>query len=412
MAGETATHTVALAHLLIDGRSHGIQWFVVQLRDRSTGRLMPGVVAGNIGAKAGRGGLDNGWIQFNHVRIPRKHMLQRWASVARDGTFTPAPNPSIAYAALIPERLGVVLGTICNGGQALTIATRYSCVRRQGNNDELIMDYQTQQARLMPGIASIYVLNVLNRHIVAQWTQMTQIIDTKPDVFLAQLADVHAVSAGLKAAAGWWGSEVLERCRRACGGHAFSAYNAIPGIIGDWGVMTTGGGDNIVLAQQSARYLLGCVRRVMAGEQVAGSVDYLNDLPRLLSHARCATSSDAELISTETLRDLLGWLSAKQVIREMETARQHTDLLPVLKRCGLLYALHCVQEQLGMLLEFGHLSSAQSASIRRAFLDGCADLRKDAVPLVDAWGFPDFIIKAPIGRYDGNIYPGKQRHTS
>jgi acyl-CoA oxidase len=81
---------------------------------------------------------------------------------------------------------------------------------------------------------------------------MTEIINTKPKEFLDKLADVHALSAGMKAAIGWWGSEMLERCRRACGGHAFSAYNAIPGLIGDWGVITTGGGDNIVLAQQTA----------------------------------------------------------------------------------------------------------------------------------------------------------------
>jgi acyl-CoA oxidase len=97
----------------------------------------------------------------------------------------------------------------------------------------------------------------------------------------------------------------------------------------------------------------------------------------------------------------------------MESTKQHTGLLPVLKRCGILYALHCVQEQLGLLLEYGHLTSEQSATIRRAFLDCCADLRKDAVPLVDAWGFPDFVIKAPIGRYDGDIYSRKQHiHTN
>ena len=81
---------------------------------------------------------------------------------------------------------------------------------------------------------------------------MTAEINTRPEIFLSQLADIHCISAGMKAGVGWWGSEMLERCRRACGGHAFSAYNAIAGIIGDWGVMTTGGGDNIVLAQQTA----------------------------------------------------------------------------------------------------------------------------------------------------------------
>jgi acyl-CoA oxidase len=35
------------------------------------------------------------------------------------------------------------------------------------------------------------------------------------------------------------------------------------------------------------------------------------------------------------------------------------------------------------------------------------ELRKDVIGLTDAWGVPDFIHKAPIGKYDGDIYPGK-----
>jgi acyl-CoA oxidase len=31
-------------------------------------------------------------------------------------------------------------------------------------------------------------------------------------------------------------------------------------------------------------------------------------------------------------------------------------------------------------------------------------VRADAVGLVDGFDFPDFILKAPVGRYDGNIY--------
>lgn len=36
---------------------------------------------GDIGAKVGRAGLDNGWIQFSQVRVPRDNMLSRWAKV-------------------------------------------------------------------------------------------------------------------------------------------------------------------------------------------------------------------------------------------------------------------------------------------------------------------------------------------
>jgi len=81
---------------------------------------------------------------------------------------------------------------------------------------------------------------------------MSNLSSTNQNQFLKNLPDVHAIAAGLKASITWWGSEVLERCRRACGGHAFSSYNSISSIIGDWGVMTTGGGDNFVLAQQTA----------------------------------------------------------------------------------------------------------------------------------------------------------------
>jgi hypothetical protein len=39
------------------------------------------------------------------------------------------------------------------------------------------------------------------------------------------------------------------------------------------------------------------------------------------------------------------------------------------------------------------------------------ELRKDVIGLTDAWGVPDFIHKAPIGKYDGDIYPGKKKKS-
>jgi acyl-CoA oxidase len=70
--------------------------------------LLPGVTIGDIGAKMGRQGLDNGWLQFTHVRIPRENMLMKWAKVSPEGVYTPPPNQQIVYATLIGERLAVV----------------------------------------------------------------------------------------------------------------------------------------------------------------------------------------------------------------------------------------------------------------------------------------------------------------
>jgi acyl-CoA oxidase len=70
--------SVALCQLMMDGESKGLFWIVVQLRDKENGHLLPGVSCGDIGAKAGRQGLDNGWIQFSQVSIPqelRRHAL-------------------------------------------------------------------------------------------------------------------------------------------------------------------------------------------------------------------------------------------------------------------------------------------------------------------------------------------------
>ena len=51
--GQTATHAVLLAQLVTpDGVSRGLHSFVVPIRDRETLRTLPGVVVGDMGAKA------------------------------------------------------------------------------------------------------------------------------------------------------------------------------------------------------------------------------------------------------------------------------------------------------------------------------------------------------------------------
>lgn len=65
MAGQSATHTMVIAQTYINGQHVGHNWFIVQLRDRATGELMPNVKAGDIGHKVGRSGLDNGFVSYS-----------------------------------------------------------------------------------------------------------------------------------------------------------------------------------------------------------------------------------------------------------------------------------------------------------------------------------------------------------
>jgi len=46
-----------------------------------------GVTIGDCGKKAGMQGVDNGFILFNNIRIPRTNLLNRFSDVTEDGKF-------------------------------------------------------------------------------------------------------------------------------------------------------------------------------------------------------------------------------------------------------------------------------------------------------------------------------------
>lgn len=66
-AAHSATHSAVYANLIVRGKSHGVKTFIVQLRDPDDFSLKPGIVIGDCGAKMGRHGIDNGWIQVERI---------------------------------------------------------------------------------------------------------------------------------------------------------------------------------------------------------------------------------------------------------------------------------------------------------------------------------------------------------
>ena len=59
---------------------------LVPIRDEQ-GSPAPGVTIEDCGAKAGLAGVDNGRLGFDQVRVPREALLDRYATVAADGTY-------------------------------------------------------------------------------------------------------------------------------------------------------------------------------------------------------------------------------------------------------------------------------------------------------------------------------------
>ncbi|CAI2163913.1 16763_t:CDS:10 [Funneliformis geosporum] len=414
MAGQTATHTIALCQTIVNGKMYGVNWFIVQLRDQKNGRLLTGVTAGDMGEKYGRNGLDNGWIQFSHVRIPRTNMLMRWAKVTQEGKYIPSANPTISYSTLIGERLTVLPGAVSTFGQILTIACRYGCVRKQGANDEQIMDYQSHYVRLMPCVASTYIIEIVNRMIMNKWQEIMKLVQTNQEEFASYLPDMHAISTGLKATVTWWGCEVLERVRRSLGGHAYSSYNAIAGAIGDWGVVTT-------------------------GKKIIGSAEFMNNFQQIRSITKSTLSDEGQLLDLNYTLEMYTWLSSSTTDEEttwhnnqvyavklgelysyrftlseyMKAIEEYSSsktsefkaLVPILTKLGNLWAIHLIHDSLGLFLERGYFNGEQVQMIRKCYLELCKEIRKECIPLVDSWGYPDFVLKAPLGKFDGDVYP-------
>jgi len=107
------------------------------------------------------------FVVFNHYRIPRENLLNRTGDVTPEGKYkSPYRDPSkrhgASLGALSTGRVAIVGMGVINLGMALTIAIRYSAVRRQfGPSPDVevpVIEYQLQQWRLFPYLAAEFAL--------------------------------------------------------------------------------------------------------------------------------------------------------------------------------------------------------------------------------------------------------------
>ena len=83
--GIVATHAVVYARMIIDEDDNGVQPFIVPIRSLENHVPFEGVKVGDIGSKMGYNFVDNGYLSFDHYRIPRENILSRFISVEKDG---------------------------------------------------------------------------------------------------------------------------------------------------------------------------------------------------------------------------------------------------------------------------------------------------------------------------------------
>ena len=439
--------------------SLGPHLFLVPIRSLTTHRPLPGVTVGDIGPKAygGFACMDNAYIKFDNVRIPRTNMLMRFSELARGGKYTKAKHDKVSYGSMvtlraaIPETIGWVLG------KAVTTAIRYCITRRQftspgeqSGREIQVIDYASVKHRLFPILAQSYAFILCGREFWKQYTQMQEALVTKGDTSI--LPEIHSLSTALKVATTNDAVKGMEDARRAMGGHGFSWMSGVGGWCANYMPSQTYEGDNYVIAQQTARGLLKHLQRLHKAR--AEGKEY--DLPTSSGYLNLVGAKPTPIAATYVKGDveaaknfwvnpsiLLSLLSSRaayllgQLALEISTfpqkpwtdhsfttfslCRAHAELYlastffsisssrpsfpPAVHTLALIYSLHTIISSLSDLLESETLTPSNARELRGVYSWVVMERLSvgDVVGLTDAYGFRDWEVGV-LGGKEGRVY--------
>lgn len=169
--GKTCQNGVMFAQLITKGQNHGVHAFVFELRDRNNHVPHPGIEIGDCGDKISTQGVDNGWVKFDHYRVPRDALLDKFGSVDKEGNYhTTIQNDGKRFANSIASLSGgrVIIGRLSAecGLISTTIAIRFGLARKQfgpvGAPEVSLMSYPGYQHRLITKFAD-HIANLLGK---------------------------------------------------------------------------------------------------------------------------------------------------------------------------------------------------------------------------------------------------------
>ena len=445
-----------------------MQPFIVQLRNLDDYSPLPGIETGDIGFKIGLNSTDMGYAVFTNVRIPRTNLLMGNVQVLQDGTFIKGKHQKSAYATMMYTRDRIVHIVGYQLAQAVVIATRYSTVREQGigfsptsTAEWPIMAYKSQQYRLLSLMAQAYALFFSATECTTIYNTLTaRLIDDD----LKLLPFVHATTAALKAYSTQIALDGAEDARKCCGGQGYSVLSGFPSIVGNLAPMPTLEGENYVMYQQTARYLMKTITNIKKGLPVDDGVSYLATNPdayisstapkphcpasksdfqnpetqlqifrhratRLAFHAHHLLTTAQSSSGANNLPYAEAW--NKHMLPLVHAARAHIELFVLdafithtspttcpdpciraaLSKLRSLFALTAIENPLsaGSLHFFedgggSYISPGQLGDIRAEVEELLEQLRPDVIALGDAWGFSDASLGSALGCRDGNVY--------
>jgi len=466
--GRTANHAMVIAKLIDgDGVDRGIHNFLVPLRSMKDHKLLPGVTTGDLGPKIGYNNMDNGFASFDNVVIPRRNMAMRFATVDEHGKYRKKSQDSaaskVAYITMMQVRAYICENAGHSLGKACTVAIRYSAVRRQGFKEDgetevQVLDYKQQQHRLFPLLASSYCFFFTGKKILERLKDIELRFLTEKPVTKAEVTDIHASSSSLKSFTTTVAADGIEDCRKACGGHGYLQSSGLPELVTTYLMNPTVEGDNHMLPQQVVKVLLKLVQAVASGDDLTSyekcdSFDLIASLMTIFSGKKevFPARTSKEILNTDVLLRAFRHRAARLLAECAEQMQQYTmdgkspqeawnDGLvqmarvsraysqylllknffqgiedsktilglpesSVLLNLAQLFGLYWMEHEVGDFFEDGYLSHEHAKWVRSGVLALLDTIRPNAVALVDAFDYSDFILKSTLGRFDGDVYP-------
>jgi len=460
--GRTATHAIVVAQLILPTKddserftSHGPQTFLLQIRDEKTHQPLPGIAVGDIGPKYGYASMDNGYMLFDHHHVPKSAMLSRYAEVSDEiGTFTRRGHPAVVYGSLTFVRGQIIMHARLVLARAVTVAVRYCSVRRQFADRDAksrdapemkVLDYPTVQIRILPLLATTFALHYTGEYFHKLYNQSRSTIE---DGDFGPLAELHSASSGLKSLCTTLAADGIETCRRAMGGHGFGGGSGLIGLNSDYLSKPTVEGDNWMITQQVAAYLIKkmqqCVEKpespskdptdelfkfYLSGKDHKISESYLNpaseeiDDASIVSVFQWRAAALSYTAYQQRIEQKKPW--TKMMIQLHALSRAYSEQVlvtnfhnaltsahfhltfptpAVLRTCFRLYALYTMEQSSTSFLLTNSIPASCLTTLPDSILELMAQLRPHAVKLVDAWSIPDFLLDSALGRYDGKVY--------
>lgn len=427
-------HMVVFAQLETLDETHGVHAFVVPVRDDDD-HLLPGVRIADCGHKMGLNGVDNGRLWFDHVEVPRDMLLDRYASVAEDGTYdSPIASPSRRFftmlGTLVGGRISVGAAGVTASKVALATAVRYGALRRQfgpeGRGETSVLDYPAHQQRLMPQVAATYALHFANADLQRRW-QAHEGDDMR---------EIEALAAGIKALSTWHAIDATQVARECCGGMGFLSRNRICQLRRDVDVFATFEGDNVVLLQLVAKGLLSGFARELSHNLFGTIITEIGERAKraLIDQNPVARrrTDDEHLLDVDFHRDILRARTHNLLVSAARRMKRRTDEgldafeaftaiqahavalatahieehvhdrfaaaiasmskspeRDALEATRALWAVWRLHDDIGWFLENDCVEPGKARAIRKLLGRQCARVREMAIPLVDAFGIPD-----------------------